>query len=90
MNGTTPTSPPTGALDRQYACPRGGSAVACPDEMRPETVKSWKVQRVLQTASSEQPRRSAGRARQEVDDGRSPGTHALARRIDLTAPTFPR
>jgi hypothetical protein len=47
-----------------------GSVVVCLDEMGPEAAKSWPGQRVLYTAPSEQPRRPAGRARQEIDYGR--------------------
>ena len=38
--------------------------------MGPEAATSWPGERVLRTAPSEQPRRPAGRARQEIDDGR--------------------
>jgi DDE superfamily endonuclease len=44
--------------------------VVCRDEMGPEAATSWPGQRVLRTAPSEQPRRPAGRARQEIDSGR--------------------
>ncbi|MGO8951086.1 MAG: transposase [Ktedonobacterales bacterium] len=38
--------------------------------MGPEAAKSWPGQRLLVAAPSEQPRRPAGRARQEIDYGR--------------------
>jgi hypothetical protein len=44
--------------------------VVCLDEMGPEAAKSWPGKRVLRTAPTEQPRRPAGRARQEIDYGR--------------------
>jgi hypothetical protein len=61
-----------GAIATLYTCPPEGSVsvVVCVDEMGPEAAKSWPGKRVLYTAPSEQPRRPAGRARQEIDDGR--------------------
>src|SRR5258708_19857541 len=50
--------------------------------MGPEAAKSWPGERVLRTAPSEQPRRPAGRARQEIDDGRR-------ERGDLFGPSQP-
>lgn len=44
--------------------------MVCLDEMGPEAAKSWPGERILVTAPSEQPRRPAGRARQEIDYGR--------------------
>jgi hypothetical protein len=38
--------------------------------MGPEAAKSWPGERVLRAAPCEQPRRPAGRARQELDYGR--------------------
>jgi hypothetical protein len=40
------------------------------DARGPEAAKRWPGQRVLRTAPREQPRRPAGRARQEIDYGR--------------------
>jgi transposase len=62
-----------GAIETLYTCPPTGSVVVCLDEMGPEAAKSWAGARVLLTAPSaegEQPRRPAGRARQEIDYGR--------------------
>lgn len=44
--------------------------MVCLDEMGPEAAKSGAGERVRLTAPSEAPRRPAGRARQEIDDGR--------------------
>src|SRR5258708_33886187 len=62
--------------------------------MGPEAAKSWPGHRVLRTAPSEQPRRPAGRARQEIDYGRREsgyifGAFQPATGAALTAP-YPR
>src|SRR5260370_19833975 len=57
-------------MEQLYTAAPTGSVVVCLDEMGPEAAKSWPGQRGLLTAPSEQPRRPAGRARQEIDDGR--------------------
>src|SRR5260221_4997475 len=59
-----------GKIEQLYTAAPTGSVVVCLDEMGPEAAKSWPGQRVLLTAPREQPRRPAGRARQEIDYGR--------------------
>src|SRR5260221_2314482 len=59
-----------GKIEQLYTAAPTGSVVVCLDEMGPEAANSWPGQRVLLTAPSEQPRRPADRARQEIDDGR--------------------
>ncbi len=45
--------------------------VVCLDEMGPEAAKSWPGERLVIAAAREEPTpRPAGRARQEIDDGR--------------------
>lgn len=45
--------------------------MVCLDEMGPEAAKSWPGQRLVVAAPTEEPTlRPAGRARQEIDDGR--------------------
>jgi transposase len=65
-----------------------GSVVVCLDEMGPEAAKSWPGERVLRTAPSEQPRRPAGRARQEIDYGRRQSGYAFGAFQPATGEAF--
>jgi transposase len=64
--------------------------VVCVDEMGPEAAKSWPGKRLLVTAPCEQPRRPAGRARQEIDYGRRQSGYVFGAFQPATGEAFTR
>jgi transposase len=68
-SGLIPTSPKKGAIETLYTSPPASSVVICIDEMGPLSARSHPGQELVSPNPAEG--KSAGRAKQEVDYGRT-------------------